>query len=158
MPPTDSIAIPELDVPFIFSRRPIDVPADLRPAWRIGLLILLLKNCCREGKARFTQLHVLNWGVRSEENREALENALHGSVGADALLVRIEPSLNRAVDLAIGEGLVARRSGDQIELRDSGHALADEIGSDATLYRTEKEFMQRIRKRVTGRFVDGLFG
>lgn len=158
MPPIDSIAIPELDAPFTFSRRPVDIPADLRPAWRIGLLILLLKNCCREGRARFTQLHVLNWGVRSDENRAALENALNGNLDVDSFLVRIEPSLNRAVDLAIGEGLVARRSGDQIELRDSGHALADEIGADATLYRTEKEFMQRIRKRVTGKFVDGLFG
>ena len=157
MPPTSSISIPELDAPFIFSRRPVDVPADLRPSWRIGLLILLLKNCCREGRARFTQLHVLNWGVRSEENRQALENALNGSVGVDSLLVRIEPSLNRAVDLAIGEGLVGKRSGDQIELRDSGRSLADEIERDATLYRTEKEFMQRIRKRVTSKFIDELF-
>lgn len=152
-----SFEIAELDAPFNFSRRPIDIPGDLRPVWRIGLLVLLLKNCCRQNRARFTQLHVLNWGIRSDDTRRCLEEAISGSIGVESLIVRIEPSLNRAVDLAIGERLVRRCSGDQVELTQQGLDFASEIENDALMYRPERDFMARIRKKVTATFVDGLF-
>jgi hypothetical protein len=154
----DNFSVPELEAPFTFTQRPIDLPGDLRPAWRIALVVLLLKNCCRQSKARFRQLHVLNWGARSPGNRGALEQAVGGQIPFDTVLVRIEPSLNRAVDLAIGEGLLKRNAGDQIELTAHGHAFADEIETNAVLLRPEKEFMGRIKKRVTETLVDELFG
>ena len=154
----ETFSMPELDAPFTFTQRPIDLPSDLRPAWRIALVVLLLKNCCRQSKARFRQLHVLNWGARSPENRNALEQAIGGQIPFDTVLVRIEPSLNRAVDLALGEGLVKRNAGDQIELTKQGHDFAGEIEKNAALLRPEKEFMGRIKKRVTETLVDELFG
>ena len=149
--------IPELETEFVFTDRPTDIPGDLRPVWRIALVLLLLKNCCRESKARFSQLHVLNWGVRSEENRRALELALVGQLDRDALIVRIEPSLNRAVDLAIGEKLIRRLSGDQVELTATGRSFVDAIEEVDALFRSERDFMSRIKKKVTGTFVDTLF-
>jgi hypothetical protein len=153
----DVFHIPELDSPFTFTRRPVDLPGDLRPGWRIGLVVLLLKNCCRQGRVRFTQLHVLNWGVRSEENRRALVDAIAGTIAPDTLLVRIEPSLNRAVDLAIGEGLIRRRAGDRLELTTDGEALATEIERNPSLYEPERRYMSEIGKKVTAVFVERLF-
>ncbi|WP_157469268.1 hypothetical protein [Gemmata sp. SH-PL17] len=154
----DNFEIPELAAPFIFQQRPIDLPGDLRPVWRVGLIVLLLKTCCRQSRARFRQLHVLNWGVRNQENRKALEEAVNGQAPLDTVLVRIEPSLNRAVDLALGEGLLHRNAGDQIELTKKGHELAVAIEKDPNLYRPERVFMGRLRKRVTETLVDGFFG
>jgi hypothetical protein len=153
-----SLGFPELNTEILFSRRPVDISGDLRPTWRVGLLVLLMKLCCRQGKVRFRQLHVLNWGIRSRENRETLEGAIQGQVALDSLLVRIEPSLNRAVDLAIGEGLIKRNSGDQLQLTDKGLVLADAIEQDDNVLHPEKEFMARIRKKVSEAFVDDLFG
>ena len=154
----ETFEIPELASLFIFQQRPIDLPGDLRPVWRIGLIVLLLKTCCRQSRARFRQLHVLNWGVRNPDNRKALEEAVNGQVPFDTVLVRIEPSLNRAVDLALGEGLLQRNAGDQIELTKKGLELAEAIEKDSNLYRPERDFMGRIKKRVTETLVDSFFG
>lgn len=151
-------AIPELNAPFVFRSRAVDVPADLRPGWRIGIVVLLMKLCCREGKARFRQLHVLNWGVRTKENREILTRAVAEQVPLDTVIVRIEPSLNRAVDLAMAEGLVERISGDQLALTPKGIQLADVLLQDKTLFKDEKAFMLAIKKKVNETFVSDLFG
>ena len=71
---------PEFDVQFSFQRRPISLPGDLRPTWRIGLLTILMVQCCRQQRSSLTRLHVLSWAVRSEENYEdmlALLSLIH---------------------------------------------------------------------------------
>lgn len=164
MPATDvhdpdrKLTIPELNVPFVFKSRAVDVPADLRPGWRIGVIVLLMKLCCREGKARFRQLHVLNWGVRTKENRAILIRAVTEKVPLDTVIVRIEPSLNRAVDLAMAEGLVERISGDQLTLTQKGIQFADVLQQDKTLFADEKAFMLAIKKKINETFVSELFG
>jgi hypothetical protein len=152
------LSIPELRTPFLFSDRRVDLPADLRPAWRIGIIVLLMKLCCRESKARFRQLHVLNWGVRNRRNRDLLMRAVSNDVPIDTVLVRIEPSLNRAVDLALGEGLIERLAGDQLQLTGKGTDLADAIQQTKGLFQQEKAFMNVIKKKVNERFVSELFG
>lgn len=86
-------AIPELETEFLFRRRPIAVPGDLRPSWRIGLLTLLLKRCCRQGRTSLTRLHVLNWAIRTEGNQQALLGLIAGNLRPDALVVRFDPAL-----------------------------------------------------------------
>ena len=151
------LSIPELNTPFLFRARAVDLPADLRPLWRIGIIVLLMKLCCRESKARFRQLHVLNWGVRNKENRELLTQAVTNAVPLDKVLVRIEPSLNRAVDYAVGEGLVERIAGDQLKLTNKGAALADTLQQAKALFQEEKAFMATIKKSVNEKFVGELF-
>ena len=73
------VSVPELDAEFIFRRRPLALPGDLRPRWRIGLLALLLNNCCRQQRSSLTRLHVLNWAVRSEANHENLTALIKGA-------------------------------------------------------------------------------
>src|ERR1043165_5982080 len=89
--------IPELRSPFVFRRRPVSIPADLRPAWRIGLILLLLKKCCRQGKTSLTRLHVLSWGFISREGQSQLTAAATGRLAPDSLVIRFEPFLLQAV-------------------------------------------------------------
>lgn len=149
--------IPELETSFIFRRRPIAIPGDLRPGWRIGLLTLFLSKCCRGCRSSITRIHVLSWAVRTEESRELLRSAISGVSAPDALIVRFEPSLNRAIDFAIGEGLISRSSGSRIELTTHGRQLAEEILAETTLFVIEKEFMTEIRQKVTEVMVDAIF-
>jgi hypothetical protein len=152
------ILIPEIDTGFVFRKRPVAIPADLRPGWRIAIVVLLLRKCCRQNRSIFERLHVLSWGVRTAESREALLAAVRGTIPPDSLLVRIEPSLNRAVDFALGEGLLRRPSGDKVELTQAGVKLADEIDGTDDAFPVEKQFLSVIGKRATERLVAQMFG
>ena len=151
------IDIPELKTEFLFRRRPVAIPGDLRPGWRIGLLVLLLNNCCRAGRTSLTRLHVLSWGIRTNESRRALRAALSRTFSPSSLVVRFEPFLNRAVDFAIGEGLVRRSGGNKIELTPNGRKLAEELASIETAYVVERQFIEEIQLNVTEALVNHMF-
>lgn len=152
-----NLDIPELETNFIFTKRPISISADLRPGWRIGVIVLLLKKCCRQQRSSFGKLHVLNWAIRTTESRKMLLNVVSGNIVPGVPLVRIEPSLNRAVDFALGERLVRRLSGDKIELTPSGLILANEIDSTIGIFHIEKIFMDEIAQRLTEAIVSRMF-
>ena len=152
------IDIPELRVPFVFRKRPVSLPADLRPAWRIGLIVLLLKKCCRQGRTSLTRLHVLSWGFVSPEGRSQLVAAAEGTLSPDSLVIRFEPFLLQAVDYGIGEGLIRRHGGGTIELTESGLRLAEELEQDHSAFVTEKAVMATLRTRVSEDLVKRMFG
>ena len=151
-------AIPELDAAFIFRRRPVALPGDLRPTWRIGLIVLLLSQCCRQQRSSLTRIHVLNWAARSEANHADLTALTTGRLSPDQLIVRFDPACNRAIDFAIGEGLLKRLDGSRIELTESGKGLAAEICNDTEVYVSEKRLVGTIKQKVSETLVDSIFG
>ena len=150
--------VPELDSAFTFQRRPIALPGDLRPTWRIGLLTLILSQCCRQYRSSLTRLHVLNWAMRSVANFENLTALIENRLSPDQLIVRFEPAFNRAIDFAIGEGLVKRVDGSRIELTMLGKSFSDEITKDSGVYITEKKLVSKIKQKASEALVDNIFG
>lgn len=148
----------EFNTNFSFQRRPISLPGDLRPFWRIGLLVILLSQCCRQQRSSLTRLHVLSWAVRSKPNHDDLMSLVNHTLPPDALIVRFDPAVNRAIDLAIGEMLINRVDGSRIELSDSGRGFAKEIFADGQLYLAEKALAASLRQKVSEAVVDEIFG
>lgn len=151
------IFIPELKTPFVFRPQPVSIPADMRPAWRIGIILMLLRKCCRNNRSTFGRVHVLSWASRTSDNQTRFLAVLDGDSPPDSLLVRIEPSVNRAVDLASAHGWVRMVGGDRIELTEEGVRLADQLGSANDLFLPEKAFMSSVGRKATENFVTGLF-
>lgn len=154
----DPISVPELETDFLFRRQPVAIPGDLRPGWRIGLLVLLLKNCCRSGRTSLARLHVLNWAIRTAENRQALRLVIAGDLAPQTLVVRVEPFLNRAIDFAVAEGLVRRLGGSKLELAPQGKGLAEDIEKIAAAFTKEKQYIDEIGQKVSEAMVDKIFG
>ena len=144
-----TFSIPELAVPFFFRDRPAAVPGDLRPEWRIAVLLLLLRKCCRENRSSFGRLHVLNWAARSEDGHSELLEIIAGAADPDTITVRIEPALNRAVEYARGENLVEIVRGDRVQLSERGVSLADDIAGTGEIFLSEKRFIAAIGRRLT---------
>lgn len=151
------LEIPELRTDFVFRRQPVAVPGDLRPIWRIGLVVQLLKKCCRHARSSLARIHVLSWGIRTKDSRLELQSLLQGSARPDSLIVRFEPYLNRAIDFAIGEGLVHRDGGKRIELTATGLQYANELDQLDGVYFVEKQFMDAIGQRITETLVSKIF-
>ncbi|MPY19077.1 hypothetical protein [Paenibacillus glucanolyticus] len=138
-----------LDIPFTFQKRPVAIPADLRVDWRIGTLVLILYISCRNSRATLMKLHVMNWAIRNNQGRELFLQLCAGEIGPDNIIVRFEPWLNRAVDIALAEGLIQRINGDRVELSSSGAIMAKEILKKQECFVQEKEFLHTLRKSIS---------
>jgi hypothetical protein len=159
-----------LDVPVTFERQPVPLPCDLRPVWRLHVLVLMLDQCWG-GKATHQQLHVLDWAIRTEETRRAFLQFIRGERAPNQIIVRYDPSLNRAVDFAFGEGLAAhreeapalvevepRRPGSyRVILTKKGRDLVRSIRDAKDCFQVEKGFLDSIGRKITQEQVESLF-
>lgn len=146
-----------LSTPILFRRRPLSLPEDLRPVWRIGLIVLLLKSCCRNGKSSRARLHVLSWGVRNQQSNLDLVAAIKGKLNLSSLIIRFDPFLDRALDFAIGEGFVQIDGGKAILLSSKGKQMAEEILNSEGVFLVEKNLIQGIQYQVTEELVKKMF-
>ena len=136
-----------LDFGFSFTSRPDPIAASLRPDRRVALLLLLLSKS-RGRKSSWKGLHLLNWAVRSAENMDLLLMIEVGTEVPDTPVVRIEPALDRSIDLAVGLGYVAQASGRTFQLTSQGQAAATEIEKSEAFVQ-EKNQLKKLRGKVT---------
>jgi len=141
MPETTLLRI---DVPFIFTRRPEPLPPDLRPNWRVAMLLLLLRSC-RSEKASLEKLHVLNWAIRTPESRRRFLAYVKGEGNPDDVIIRFEPGLNRAIDFVRGEGLVKIENGKRVKLTDRGSNIAQQIDRNRDCMVEERRFFEEVK-------------
>lgn len=88
---------------FSFQRRPVPVPGDLRIAWRVALIIVMLGSS-RANRASLAKLHIINHAIRSGQ-QDRLKKMLSSSHTAVPWNLRVEPAFARAVDFVVGEKL-----------------------------------------------------
>ena len=144
-----------LDKPFRFSRVGESIAGDLRPQWRIAVILLILNEASRGSTSSMAKLHLITWMVRQPYRWELFEEILEGSRRPFGLIVRYEPALVRAIELALGEGLVEFLSGARVKLTDRGQKGAEEIvGSEALI--DELEFLRKSKSHLTEKRINAL--
>jgi hypothetical protein len=146
----------DIDVPFSFTERPTPLAGDFRPAWRVGLILLMLLNS-RGQKATLQKLHLLNSACRSEETRRAFLRYTQGEARKDEIVPRVEPSLIRAVNLARGEGLIEIEKGKNLKLTPKGANTANQLSAAEDCMAVEKEFLRSVGRFATETNVENLF-
>ncbi|MDN3697036.1 hypothetical protein QWY97_06685 [Vibrio cortegadensis] len=99
----------------LFNRKRSAVIPELRPMYKVGKLLLILKLCCSGGKASLLKLHLFNWAMLDPQRLKALQL----SAEKKELLLGIwgiDPSLNMALSYATSEGLLARTNNGAYQL------------------------------------------
>ena len=145
-----------IDIPFTFRERRTPLAGDLRPAWRMSLVLLMLLHS-RGKKATLQKLHVLNSACRSEGTRREFLRYVEGEARKDEIIPRVEPSLNRALNLARGEGLVEVENGKNIKLTPAGLKLAKVLDETPDCLDAEKSFLKQAGGFMTEGKVENLF-
>lgn len=155
---TDSVAadFKVVDAPFVFRGRPEPLPADLRPLWRIAIVVLLLELASRGNKSSFKRLHVLDWLAQRRDNRATLNALLSSEIKPHEIAIRVDPALNRAVDLALGEGLLDILNGNRVHLTAKGKKMASLILATDDMLELEKERIKAVGKGLTETLVNKL--
>lgn len=143
-----------LDFPFLFHEQPDPMPAALRPERRIPLLLVLIAKCHGSG-ASWKVLQLLNWAARDHRNMDLLLSLQEHSDIPDRPVVRFEPALDRAIDLAVGLGLVEQKTSRAFRLTDSGKALVGVVETAGT-FEPEREILSRYPGKMTAAEADRL--
>jgi hypothetical protein len=136
-----------LDAAYIFEQQPDPIPARLRPERRVPLLLLLVAKC-HGARAGWKSLHVLNWAIRDERNITVLGAVRTGRDVPDRPVVRFEPALDRAMDLAAGLGFLDKSAARVFKLTESGKEFVDAITASGA-FAKERALLDQIGGRFT---------
>jgi hypothetical protein len=141
MPP--SLLDTLLDGPFELAAQPEPLAGDLRPAWGIALLVLILGRS-RGKRASLQKLHFLAHSARTREERQQAQRVFARVLRPADLVVRVEPWLNRAIAFAKGYGLIELEGGRGAKLTHQGLELLKEIEAANTVLAEEKAFLDAV--------------
>jgi hypothetical protein len=132
-----------------FSKRPIPIPADYRPMYKIALIVLILKICCRSNKASLLKLHLFSWALTSKKHSKLLIDFVDSNFQGEFSVWGIEPALNRALQLATAEKICELSDGKNYKLTDEkGIKFYDMLMADKELLVDEKSFLNTIGKNI----------
>lgn len=137
-----------LDGPFELVSKPEPVPGDLRVAWGIALVILILGQS-RGKRASLQKLHFMAHSARTKESREEVRGLFSGDRSPTDLVVRVEPWLNRAIAFATATGLITLEHGRSLKLTNNGLKTLERISSADSIMTEERNFLDAISSRAT---------
>lgn len=129
-----------------FTQRPIPIPADYRPMYKIALIVLTLRLCCRAETSNLLKLHLFSWALSSDKNISKLRDYVTSNFQTDFSVWSIEPALNRALQYAIAENICEVVNGKNYKLTEKGFKFYQMISSDTELFDKEKSFLNFIGK------------
>ncbi len=140
-----------------FSKKPISIPPEYRPSYTIGLIVLILKICCQSSKSSLLKLHLINWALKSKENQESLRKFVHSNYTETSKTWGIEPSLNRALNYSVHEGICSISKG-KYQLQEKGELFYSKIIKDTEYLNEEIEFLNFLGKRkITDNRIDSIY-
>lgn len=140
-----------------FTRRPISVPADYRPMYKIGIIVMILKICCRAERGGLLKLHLLSWALKSSKNMDLVRQYIANNYKNEFSVWGIEPALNRALLLAVAEGICEIIEGKTYQLTEKGNKFYKMIVADNELLEEEKSFLKFVGKnKITDSRIDAI--
>lgn len=137
---------------FSVTLRPEPIPGDLRLAWGLSLLLLVLASS-RGQRCSLQKVHFLAHLSRTAKARQQMREVLARRRGPVDLSVRIEPWVNRAASYAAALGLVEVRNGKALTLNDEGKAAVKAIRV-AKVLEDEASFLDEVGKLTTEKVVE----
>ena len=146
-----------LDTEFEFNDRPTPVPADIRAEWRVPLLLLIVKSCWG-GRAPLHQVQALAWAAIFEENRPDFIRAYRGESDPAALLIRYDPAVIRAINLAVGLGLLSWHSRNRLTLTGEGETTLDRVLTNDGVLADERAFLADFGGRIPMNRINQMLG
>lgn len=129
-----------------FTKKPIALPADYRPLYKISLIVLILKLSCRGEKSSLLKLHLFSWALKTNRNMQKLREYITSNYKTEFSVWGIEPALNRALQFAVAEDICKIVDGKNYQLTEKGIKFYNMINSDSELFSEEKGFLKFVGK------------
>lgn len=137
-----------------FTNRRAPLSPDMRPLHKISQILLVLHKASYQNSASLIKLQMFNWAFRSMEGILALKAVKNKEFHS---LVRFDPSLNRALNLALAQSVTVFSNSGKFTATPTGLVLAKTILNDNQLMAHEKSVISEIG-RISDGDVKTLFG
>ena len=137
-----------------FERRPSPVLAEHRPLFKICQLLLVLHLSSRGGKSSLARLHLFNWALKREDRIQRLVEAVKDK----ELRVNawgFDPAVAFALRYAVAEALIETNT-TGYQIGDKGTIFLETVLRDPAVFKSERDFLQKIGKGVTEGMVDSV--
>jgi hypothetical protein len=143
-----------INSPFTFTRRKNHLACEVRPLWKLCLVVLILGISGKDKSATLKKIHVANWVVKNNEHLELFLNWA-GKADKKRPNVRLDPYLDEVIDIMVSNKIVERYKG-KVVLIDIGLELLNSL-LDSDVYIFEKEAIKSSRKYLSEAAVQRVF-
>ncbi len=132
----------------VFDSKPIAVPYNYRVSYKIAQLLLIISLCCSRGGCSLIKLHMISMSFNSDASMEQMERFSNGLL-SEIPLVRFDPAVNRALLIAINEGLITQQQDGKVKLSPKGRLYVSKIMDEDDLMVREKKHLNAISSKIT---------
>jgi len=135
---------------FSFKSRPESLPANLRPLYRIALILVVLKLNCRANSSSLLRLQFFNWILKSPPIQKIFSNLQSNQHTFVLELLHMDPMVNLALRYARAEKLVSITKVGHYKLTQKGiHFVETILGSKERILTQEIDLLNKIGKQIT---------
>lgn len=132
-----------------FQQKPIPIPVDYRPTYKISIIVLVLKFCCSSETSSLLKLHLFSWALKSDNNIKKFKAFILNNYQDDFQVWNIEPSLNRGLQYAVADNLCEITTTSKYKLTSKGSDFCNKI-LQSDVFEDEIEFLKFIgKKKIT---------
>lgn len=128
-----------------FSKKPISIPVDYRPVYKIAQIVMILSITCIGNKSSLLKLHLLSWALKDDKNKDEVLELIKSNYDTDIAVWGIEPALNRALLFCISENICTMESGKYLLTEKGADFFKLIVGAE--VFVEEFEFLNFVGKR-----------
>lgn len=131
---------------FYISERKEFISCDLRPNWRISLLLLILRLVGRGSKASRNKIHIVNWALKNEEHVESYLAYVEVENGKRPF-VNLDPAMDKTIDYALYSKLISIEN-NRVTLTEKGVNISNKLNK-SEVFSNEKIFLKKLKPALS---------
>lgn len=133
----------------IFTERAIAVPYNYRISYKVSMICMIIGKCCGKRGCSAIKLQMINAATTNKKAKKELFEIISNPFVVETRLIRFDPSIIRAINLTLIEGLAYRQSNSLYRLTDKGKELVEKIYKDESVMTVEKSLFGELSSKLT---------
>ena len=138
----------------IFDAKASAVPYNYRISYKIALICAIIGKCCGKKGCSALKLQMINAATTSKKAKDELFNLIDNPFITETTIIRFDPAISRAINLAMADEVIFRQSNELYRLKDKGKALLNAIYKDDETLTVEKQLLSELSNRLTEDIID----
>ena len=138
----------------IFDAKASAVPYNYRISYKIALICAIIGKCCGKKGCSTLKLQMINAATTSKNAKDELFNLIDNPFITETTIIRFDPAISRAINLAMADEVIFRQSNGLYRLKDKGKALLNAIYKDDETLAVEKQLLSELSNRLTEDIID----
>lgn len=138
----------------IFNSKASAVPYNYRISYKIALICAIIGKCCGKKGCSAIKLQMINVATTNAKAKQQLFEIIDNPFAFETKIIRFDPAISRAIDLALADEVIFRQSNGLYRLKDKGKLLLNKVYEDDSILVVEKNLLSELSNRLTEDIID----